>query len=64
VSARVYELANGSKLITDQKVRKKGYTLKRSYATTPYRSGGGNQPYRATPIKSIRCTHRQHGIKI
>jgi len=54
VSARVYvyELANGSKLITDQKVRKKGYTLKRSYATTPYRSGGGNQPYRATPIKS------------
>jgi len=48
----VYELPNGSKLITDSKVRKKGYKLKRSYKTTPYRSGNSNAPYRAAPIKS------------
>lgn len=48
----VYVLPDGSKLITDQKVRKKGYTLKKSYTTKPYRSGRSNQPYRAIPIKS------------
>lgn len=48
----VYILPDGTKLITDEKVRKKGYTLKRSYTTTPFRSGGSNQPYRAAPIKS------------
>lgn len=48
----VYTAPNGTKLITDKKVRKKGYVLKRSYTTTPYRSGGSNQPYRAAPIKS------------
>jgi len=48
----VYELPDGSKLITDKKVRKKGHALKRSYNTKPYRSGGGNQVYRANPIKS------------
>jgi soluble lytic murein transglycosylase-like protein len=48
----VYVLPDGSKLITDKKVRKKGYTLKKSYTTTPFRSGGSNQVYRAAPIKS------------
>lgn len=48
----VYESPNGSKVITDTKIRKKGYVLKRSYKTQPYRSGGGNAPYRARPIKS------------
>ena len=48
----VYVLPDGTKLITDKKVRKKGYTLKKSYTTTPYRSGSSNQVYRAVPIKS------------
>ena len=48
----VYELPDGSKLITDQKVRKKGHSLKRSYTTRPYRSGGSNGPYYAKAIKS------------
>ena len=53
-SARVYvyELPDGSKLITDKKLYKKGYKLKRSYTTKPFRSGGRNAPYRARPIKS------------
>ena len=48
----VYELPDGSKLITDKKMRKKGHSLKRSYSTKPYRSGGGSGPYYAKPIKS------------
>jgi soluble lytic murein transglycosylase-like protein len=50
----VYQLPDGSKLITDQKQRRKGYLLKRTYKTTPYRSSRRslNQPYRAKPIKS------------
>ena len=48
----VYELPDGSKLITDKKVRKEGHSLKRSYNTRPYRSGGSNRPYYAKPIKS------------
>lgn len=48
----VYELPDGSKLITDKKMRKKGHTLKRSYNTRPYRSGRSNQAYRARTIKS------------
>jgi soluble lytic murein transglycosylase-like protein len=50
----VYQLPDGSKLITDRKSRKKGYTLKRTYKTTPYRSSKRslNEPYRARPIKS------------
>ncbi len=50
----VYELPDGSKLITDKKSRKKGYKLKKSYSTKPYRSGGGssNAIYQASPIKS------------
>ncbi|NND81499.1 MAG: lytic transglycosylase domain-containing protein [Gammaproteobacteria bacterium] len=49
----VYELPDGSKLITDIRYRKKGYRLKNSYSTKPYRSGATqNAPYHATPIKS------------
>ena len=49
----VYELPDGSKLITDVKYRKKGYRLKNSYSTAPYRSGQtSNAPYHANPIKS------------
>jgi len=48
----VYELPDGSKLITDKIMRKKGHSLKRSYNTRPYRSGGGSRPYYARPIKS------------
>lgn len=50
----VYQLPDGSKLITDKKTRKPGYTLKRTYKTTPYRSSKRslNEPYRARPIKS------------
>jgi hypothetical protein len=49
----VYERADGSKLITDQKSKKVGLRLKKSYKTEPYRSSKGrNAPYRAQPIKS------------
>jgi len=49
----VYELPNGSKLITDKKQRKKGYRLKNSYKTTPYRSSKSvSAPYFATTIQS------------
>ena len=48
----VYETPDGSKLITDSRVRKKGYKLKRSYNTKPYRSGGSRAPYYAKPVKS------------
>jgi len=49
----VYELPDGSKLITDQRQRNKGYTLKNTYNTSPYRSSTSTyQPYYATTIKS------------
>ena len=49
----VYELPDGSKLITDIKQRKSGYKLKKSYKTSPYRSSKKrNAPYYASPIKS------------
>lgn len=48
----VYETPEGSKVITDSKIRKKGYKLKRTYATKSYRSGGAKAPYYAKPIKS------------
>jgi len=49
----VYELPDGSKLITDRKYRKKGYRLKNSYKTKPYRSSKNrNAPYHAATIKS------------
>ena len=48
----VYIAPDGSNLISDKKIKKTGYKLKRSYTTKPYRSGGRNAPYRAKPIKS------------
>lgn len=50
----VYELPDGSKLITDRKTSNRGYVLKRSYKTTPYRSArpADYSPYQATTIKS------------
>jgi len=49
----VYVKPDGSKMITDRKVNKTGYSLKRSYSTTPYRSSNGkSEPYHAKPIKS------------
>ncbi len=48
----VYETPNGSKIITDSRIKKPGYKLKKSYSTKPYRSGGRNSPYHARTIKS------------
>jgi len=48
----VYTTPEGNNVITDKKISKSGYKLKRSYTTKPYRSGGRNAPYRAKPIKS------------
>ena len=50
----VYQLPDGSKLITDKRSSKAGYKLKRSYKTTPYRSSkrAGNAVYRSQTIKS------------
>lgn len=49
----VYELPDGSKLITDRKQYGKGYTLKNTYNTAPYRSSSSkSRPYYASPIKS------------
>ncbi len=48
----VYETPSGGSLITDTKIRKKGYRLKRSYNTKPYRSGATSAPYFAKTIRS------------
>ena len=48
----VYITPDGSNLISDKKIKKPGYHLKRSYKTKPYRSGGRKNPYLAKPIKS------------
>jgi len=49
----VFEGPDGSTVITDKKIYKKGYKLKRSYKTKPYRSGKRTKaPYMAKPIKS------------
>ena len=48
----VYTGPDGSTLITDKRIKKTGYKLKRSYKTKPYRSSGGNAPYFAKPIRS------------
>lgn len=49
----MYVTPDGSKLITDQKVRKKGYVLEKSYNTKPYRSRSRrNAPYHSKTIKS------------
>lgn len=51
-SVFVYTKPDGSTLITDKRIHKKGYYLKRSYKTKPYRSGVVDAPYFAKPIKS------------
>ena len=48
----VYETPDGSKLITDSRIKKSGYKLKKSYATKPYRSGGNGSAYHSKTIKS------------
>lgn len=48
----VYVKPDGSTLITDKRTNKKGFKLKRSYKTKPYRSGGNRAPYFAKPIRS------------
>ena len=48
----VYITPDGSNLISDKKIKKAGYKLKRSYKTKPYRSGRRNAPYLAKPITS------------
>lgn len=48
----VYIAPDGSNLISDEKISKAGYKLKRSYKTKPYRSGRKNAPYLAKPITS------------
>lgn len=51
----VYERPDGSKLITDQRRKQKGFKLQRSYKTSPYRSAPKSRnsaPYFAAPVKS------------
>ena len=48
----VYKTPSGSSLITDSKINKKGYRLKRSYNTKPYGSSSSSRPYYAKPIQS------------
>lgn len=49
----VYERPDGSKLITDKKQNRAGYSLKKSYKTRPYRSSSrSSKPWHAMPIKS------------
>lgn len=48
----VYVSPDGSTLITDKELNRKGYWLKKSYKTKPYRSGNTQAPYLAKPIRS------------
>lgn len=48
----VYETPDGSKLITDSRIKKPGYKLKKSYSTKPYRSRAKKSPYHSRTIKS------------
>jgi soluble lytic murein transglycosylase-like protein len=48
----VYERADGSKLISDQKYKSAEYKLIKSYTTTPYRSRSSNRAYEERPIES------------
>ena len=48
----VYVTPDGSTLITDKQLNKKGYWLKKSYKTKPYRSRNIQAPYLAKPIRS------------
>ncbi len=48
----VYITPDGSTLITDKRINKRGYSIKRSYKTKPYRSGGARTAYFAKPVRS------------
>ena len=50
----VYIAPDGSNIISDQKIKKPGYKLKRSYKTKPYRSRSSSRknPHFAKTIKS------------
>ncbi|MBL4671652.1 MAG: lytic transglycosylase domain-containing protein [Arenicella sp.] len=48
----VYEQPNGSTVITDSRIKKPGYKLKKSYSSKSYRSNTQRSPYRARTIKS------------
>jgi len=48
----VYETPSGSKVITDSRIKKPGYKLKKSYSTKPYRSSRKTSPYHFRTIKS------------
>ncbi|MFT6099001.1 MAG: soluble lytic murein transglycosylase-like protein [Arenicella sp.] len=48
----VYEEPNGSTVITDSRIKKPGYKLKKSYSSKSYRSKTRSAPYRARTIKS------------
>jgi soluble lytic murein transglycosylase-like protein len=48
----VYKAPNGSTIITDSRIKKSGYKLKKSYTTKAYRSSNKNSPYKARTIKS------------
>jgi len=48
----VYEDPNGNKIITDNRIKKSGYKLIKSYNTKSFRSGGRKSPYQSRTIKS------------
>lgn len=48
----VYKAPNGSTIITDSRIKKSGYKLKKSYTTKAYRSSNKNSPYKVRTIKS------------
>jgi len=48
----VYEAPNGSKVITDNRIKKSGYKLIKSYNTKSFRSGGKRSPYQSRTVKS------------
>ena len=48
----VYEKPNGRTLITDSRIKKPGYKLKKSYSSQSYKSGSRNTSYKARTIKS------------
>jgi soluble lytic murein transglycosylase-like protein len=48
----VYKAPNGSTIITDSRIKKSGYQLKKSYTTKAYQSRTKKSPYTARTIKS------------
>jgi len=48
----VYEKPNGRTLITDSRIKKPGYRLKKSYSSRSYKSGSRSSTYKARTIKS------------